>query len=365
MHKFEPTDLEHVKRLGHDVVGWVPDVRGKEGKTNPHVTRFVKTNGSFVDVFHIKPIYYETFSGCWRPMSEIAEHYGNKNVLLTIAATVKAKPEFLSWLDRRCRLLGGRVSWPNIISPYAEHVNKVSIGMTTTTVYPDANPETSTFDGYYGNDGGPLPAHSWDNVHDKTDASTFLYPIVEDGDGAYAGNIRVFSRRDTVGRATIQRAVTLFDTSSIGGDTVDNATASLYCVATPSDNIGDSVCLVQATTASNTSATGTDFDDIGDAVNNPTEGASRIDVTTISASSYTDFSLNATGLSWINGSGVTKLGYRTSSDCDDTPVTHNVGTIVTWDDSDTAPLGNEPKLVVEHTAAAGALANAIFFGAGL
>lgn len=62
-----------------------------------------------------------------------------------------------------------------------------------------------------------------------------------------------------------------------------------------------------------------DYDQCG-SVNNPTEGATRVDIGDITISQYNSWTLNATGIEWIDKTGITKLGTREGHDCIDSTV---------------------------------------------
>ena len=222
---------------------------------------------------------------------------------------------------------------------------KGSVGNTTTTVYPDANPESTSVDGriFVGSADG---YSSWDDAHDATSGNA---------DDSNATEIVV--RAGGNGSAwIISRVVTLFDTSSIpDGDTISSATFSLYVNSTANnDNDGDDfIRVVQSSPASNTALVSGDYDGVG-AVDNPTSGATEVDISGISTGTYTDWTLNATGLTWIDKTGITKLGLREGHDATDTPIASisNSGNEINASPAEVSGTTEDPKLVVVHAAAA-------------
>jgi hypothetical protein len=140
------------------------------------------------------------------------------------------------------------------------------------------------------------PPDSLIAAYDKNSSPGELYPA---------------ARTWATGNLSLERAVTFFDTSAISlNDTIASATVSLYAVSVlDQDNDGDDyIGLVQAKNgwASATTVAAGDYDQIGDAIDNPTQGATAIDLTDMHASSYNYWTLNATGRSWIARSGETK-----------------------------------------------------------
>jgi len=130
------------------------------------------------------------------------------------------------------------------------------------------------------------------------------------------------------------------DTSGIP-DTADIISANFhfYICSIEAKNVGTNyLSLVHTSQASTSSLVDDDFDQCG-AVNNPTEGASRLEVP--STTGWCSFSLNSTGLGWIDKTGYTKLGIRSGDlDCDDVaPVdgSHELGIKISSSESTDDP----------------------------
>lgn len=157
----------------------------------------------------------------------------------------------------------------------------------------------------------------------------------------------------------IARCTILFLTGDTIGasDTINSAVVSLYITYNGvGDNDGkDQIVLTQSSVSTSGAVALEDFDIMSDTLNTPTEGATRLDIssgTTVNA--YNDITLNATGRGWVGkGAGTyTKLGFREGHDVDnDAPGAENQLNIRYSDYTGTA---NDPKLVVTFSAGAGA-----------
>ncbi len=122
-------DLRHIQERFGEVVGWLPGAVTKEtGKINPQATMTMLANGKLATVFHVKPVYYETPTGAWRPLSEVTTHHGNKKIILN-ENWWQIHPRYLNWLDKRCKLIGGELLIPSLISaiptPYTGVVRSI------------------------------------------------------------------------------------------------------------------------------------------------------------------------------------------------------------------------------------------------
>lgn len=230
------------------------------------------------------------------------------------------------------------------------------VGNTTSTFFPDPNPETTTFDGWSANTTAStfadLRAGTGDTSNDLDSDSA----IVTLNSSATSNQYNVFTR-----------SFFLFDTSTIpDADTVDSATISFVVSATSFLNAFlQSVGVVAATTASNTAVANADFEGT---VNNTTRWATDKAFADITAddATYTDWALNATGVSAISKTGVTKFGMKLSGDIDNTAPT--------WVASDSsnvrakmaelAGTDDDPKLTVVHTGAGGFLPRRRLMGVG-
>lgn len=353
MHRISPHDLAYAKERA-DVIGWVPNVRGGGGKINPHMTRLALSDNTVMDIFHVKPVYYEAITGDWRPIEEVTTHSGNHKVIFTWSGFKMVHPRYINWLTKRMELINGELLVETMaISPYVKYLHDLvtvpKIGMTVTPIYPDPSPETTTVDGVVDtyNQGT-----DWNTVHDLTTSTGRA------NDSGTTGNVGVVGLLGTGGNNIyICRGFYLFDTSVIGSDTVDSATLSIMPNENGSNGDNDAddwTVIVQSSPASNTAIADGDFDQCG-AVDNPTEGSDRIDVTAMTADTYDVFTLNATGRGWIDTGGVSKFGFREGHDVVDSAYagansTKN-GASHYFSEDTTALNGKDPKLVVTHSAA--------------
>jgi hypothetical protein len=352
-HQIDTNDLEYAERLHGKLVGWIPGAINQEtGKINPHVTQGVREDGKFVSVFHIKPVYYETSTGHWRPLSEVTLHHGNHSIILN-ENWWKVHPRYLNWLDKRCKLIGGQLlmlsSFKSYPTPYTGIVRSIhesfiplKLGLTTSTFYPDPNTETTTVDG-----------QTWQ----YTPASNFTSLRAAAGnnasDSAENGSVARYFRN----MEEILRSFFLFDTSSINDtDEIDSATISFYATEKYNGHSpAQSISCVNTNPASNTQLVAGDYDSLVTA----TKQASDKTVSGISTSTWVDWSLNSTGLSNINKTGVSKFGFRMAGDVDNSgPSSASPDfTLIHADMADKSGTSTDPKLVVVHSGTSSGPAN--------
>lgn len=358
MHQLDINDFIHIKKLGYKPVGWIPGaIEQKTGKINPHITMFALPNGRAVSVFHVKPIYYETRDGFWRPLVEVTSHHGNKRITIDYNKLNFIHPNFLSWLIKRQKLINGVLE---VTSPYQYDVRfqltdqlgiigAAQVSFTTTTFYPDPNPETVTFDGGIGPDfnyGGTSlsAAQALTTTANMNDTNAQL----QENDWGYAA---AYIEAPSSQHYLLRSAV-LFDTSVIGIDTISTVTLSIYGKAGTQDAMNDAygyIGVVSVAPALNTGWTGSDIT-IGNW--GTTQYATGIDITSWSTSGYNGYSFNASGLSAINKTGISKFGLMHGRDIE---VQNWTGTsansVVVAYSSDQTGTTNDPKLVIEHTSA--------------
>lgn len=176
---------------------------------------------------------------------------------------------------------------------------------------PDANPETSSVDGYV-------------NFFDSNGQS-WSSAVADAGDGAddsnddYCFNGKPVGWRcdgDTNEYDTLSRGVFLFDTSSLpDGCSVISAALSLY--GFDKDNEGSwttYINIYSSNPVSDTALEAGDYDSLGTTAFCDDE----ISYTNWSETGYNEFVLNSTGLAVISKTGVSKFGARTSHDVEDT-----------------------------------------------
>ena len=310
------------------IIGAQPTPRGRGGKINPHVTRLFLADGRVSDVFHVKPVYYETRDGFWRPLSEITAHHGNRSIVLKPEAMYKSSLRYLRWLMKRQSLIGGLLEFGYPDTFYWGVQPRDLYAALSLTAYPDADPETTTVDGYVQNSGT-----SWSSVRDAAVGAT--------------ANSSGITLRISSAALQITRAFALFDTSTIGdSDTITAATLDLYVEADVinGDNDGnDYLALVSSAPATNTALITADYNDIG-----ATLYANTPDIGGLTADAYNTLTLTATGRNAINKIGVSKFAVRMGHDYIDHPaVAENTVAPSSADNSGTS---QDPKLTVTYTA---------------
>ena len=215
-----------------------------------------------------------------------------------------------------------------------EQIVADSVGNTTTTIYPDAHPESTSVDGYAAFDAS---TSGWSTIHGATaSASASDTPTISNG--AYTGK--------GAGQLWLYRAFFLFDTSSIGSDTINSATFSLYPTAKVTTSLGNEyISLASSSPASNTAITTADYDQVG-----TTKLAPDLNTSSVTLNAYNNWVLNATGTSTINGAGISKFVLRHGNDIvnsEPSATGYNGINGITW--ADYTGTTQDPKLVVEHT----------------
>lgn len=206
---------------------------------------------------------------------------------------------------------------------------------TISTFYPNPDAESTSVDGYVWRNSVD---ETWSAIHDAS-AGTFA------GDDLSALNVNLSTSGTSNQWDRMGRGFLLFDTSSItDNDVIDSATFSIDGDG-GTDGFNQSGCLVDSTPASNTSIVAGDYDQLG-----TTLYADCLDLGSWSTSSYNNFSLNATGLAAITTTGVTKFGWRLSSDRENSAPTWTANTDADASphSADVAGTSVDPKLVIVH-----------------
>lgn len=239
-------------------------------------------------------------------------------------------------------------------------VESGTVGNSTLVAYPDANPETTTFDGLYRIYIGI--GFSWSTL------------MTGNGDGGtnddVASGWAIGFRQTNYGAGSqlwrhVMRTDTLFDTSSIPDtDTISSATLSLSGNGTSAWDMSDVITATQRTlevvehdTTSNTAITATDmpvstFGATSWASFDPgSDGSSWNDA------GYNDFTFNATGISNVSKTGVTKLGILTGAELNNSEPGKSATDYAWWNVqiyfADQTGTTNDPKFTVEHSAGGG------------
>ena len=185
---------------------------------------------------------------------------------------------------------------------------------------------------------------SWADAHDILDGNTAAYELTL---------IQVGCRYIADPGYQIVRGFLPFDTSDLPNTaTITAGVFSVYVTGTADiDNDGDDyIVAVQTSQTSNTELVVGDYDTCGDAITNPTIGSNTSDISGIGSSAYEDFTLTATGRSWISLTSYTKLGLREGHDCLNHAIATSVGyTRIQLSTSEEEGTSQDPKLVVTYT----------------
>lgn len=341
--KIDRNDLQHIERLGYKPSVAIPAPMKGE-KISPHVSRFVVGGNKAIDVFHVKPIYYYSVEGTWRPLYEIASYYGNtRGMVLREGWEQKMDMRYLVWYIKRLEVLksayGVAVQYPSFKGMDIGPKHPLVLA-TTSTFHPDADTESTSVDGFAAR---VVSSESWSTIRggngtEGEDSKSLDWPAV------------TLTSASSVGYTTIRRSFFLFDTSAIGDDdTIDDATFSIYVTAkTNSWTSGvTSFSLVDSSPASNTAIASSDYQGAL-----ATLQASAKSISGVTTSAYNDFTLNATGTGNVNKTGVSKFGLRIENDRADSEPTFSGGKTANINVAfaDTSGTSTDPKLVVEHTA---------------
>jgi hypothetical protein len=363
--KIDTNDLDFItERYGKPLVAQPCPISKKDGKEviNPHVSTFRMTENKgkerthSVSVFHSKPIYYLHKNGGWRPLSEVTSYYGTKNLTLKDNWSAVIDLNYLRWLLQRVELLGGRVSIPGKSKKAVPLREGAEIFFSTSTFYPAAGTASPVCGRAYR--GGVSQAWAAFRAAagtgaDHTETSTFNWGTLTSA--ATLDEWRAMSR-----------SIAGFDTSTIGTDTVDSGTFSLYGSGTKLDAFEQSICLVGAEPASDNTVVAGDYVLPGNW--GTTELAPRKDVSGLSTNSYEDFTLNSAGIVYIETGAITWMGGRTSADLDDVePATHpgsQDDSLWRCYSSDESGTSKDPKLVIVHRATSTAQVLVIAGGGG-
>lgn len=350
-NQIDVNDFQYVLERFGTPVSFKPCPQDKlTGKINPHVSQFeiLGMHNQVVSVFHVKPIYYEHVSGAWRPMYEVMEYYGNHLYIIKHEKLDDIHPEFMRWLIHRQKLL--RNAQVLITNPYQKekyHIftdelgvrNAATVSFTVTTTYPDPNPETTTVDGllYRNGPGGTFASHR------GATSATATLPSEPTQWGAVLGS-------SASAWYYYYRAMFLFDTSSIP-DTDNITDGTISFSVNSKTNSGNamslSVGVIACNPASNTDLVVGDFDNV-----TYTRQATDLTWASVPATGYGDWTLNATGLSNISKTGVSKFAQLLASDIDNSEPTLNSTNSLTGFDMDYADqtgTSSDPKLAITHS----------------
>lgn len=194
----------------------------------------------------------------------------------------------------------------------------------TLTVYPDADPESTTQDGYVANNN----ISGWSTARNATAGTS----VTQDTD-------EIQALADSTGNFWIQRNFLLWDTSALtAGATISSAVVSMYVIGGATEG-NRNVDFVSSTPASNTTLVTEDFDQIGT--------TSFCNYTPATGSGYSGCTLNASGLAAISKTGITKFALLHNKDFSNTqPTSRNY---VGFNAAEHTGTSQDPKLVVTYS----------------
>lgn len=213
-------------------------------------------------------------------------------------------------------------------------IPRLSFGFATLTKFPDPDPESTSVDGDVVNNAQT----TWALARDAA-AGTIASP------SAVSGNTFAEWIADP-NFYRVARAFTLFDTSALGvGSTISSAIHSAFGAAKDDGYGNENFHSVETAPATNTDLIVGDFD----LVTFTTLGS--ITMASFSTTAYNDITLNATGLTKISKTGITKLGFMHGKDLTNTaPTTQGTRNYSGMIFADTAGTTQDPKLVVTYIA---------------
>ena len=223
-----------------------------------------------------------------------------------------------------------------------EGIVKGRVGQTTTTVYPDAHPETNSTDGWARR--ANASGENWATM--RAGAGDYA---VDDGSGASNGII-LMSCNAGAAMTQLRRAFTGFSIRAVSsGDVIDSAVWSIYLGVRDSDGSQSGV-LTNGDLASDTAIVAADYQNHG----GTTEcSASRINFSSHTENAYNSLTLDSDGLAVISaekGSGTANFGFIFSADFDNSdPSSVNLSVYITGRYADYTGTSSDPKLVIEHS----------------
>lgn len=208
------------------------------------------------------------------------------------------------------------------------------------TFYPDANPESTTFDGWASRSSSSTWASLISSAGNNSNDSQSQSSAIEI-QASSSGSLWF----------ALLRSIYLFDTSSIS-DSADliTATLSLRGVSKfqPIGSIDPDINIYSSNPSNNTSVSNSDYSTLG-----TTAFSSAITYAGFSTSGYNDFLLNTNGLGNINLSGISKFGARNASyDVSGTtpPWVANATSSLSINYADFSGTTRDPKLVISYIA---------------
>ena len=211
-----------------------------------------------------------------------------------------------------------------------------AVFFTVSTFYPDPDPESTTIDGNIGRTGVNQ------TFADIRSGAGVTVDDSSEGNGIYLG-----STGTTDQYSDLYRWINLYDTSSIpDGDTVTAAQVDWFGRARGTGLGSLSTSVTGSTPASNTSLATSDYGNVSD-----TRYAT--DISSWNTSGYNTLNFNATGISNVSKTGITKLAQRFANDVDNSAPTWASSTASNNSlyAAERTGTSEDPKLTVTHDSA--------------
>lgn len=257
----------------------------------------------------------------WKNISKITKnsihsHLGNGEFIAVFRSTPKYTDRIYSNMLIALQKEGvfkhlGKKYGDVVMEKFYLHDNPLltnKLNFATTTFHSDQNPETTSVDGYAERS---VTSETWSTI--RSGAGT-----LSDDSDVYL-QVRITAHASTSNRfILIDRSKLLFDTSSIGSSKlITDASLDLTAIV-GADDFGLYLSIVSCTTASNTSLATSDY-------NVSTFGSTKF-ATDYLISSITDgvqfsMSLNSSGKSNINQTGISKFGLMLNKDAENSAPT--------------------------------------------
>lgn len=204
----------------------------------------------------------------------------------------------------------------------------------SSTFYPDEDTESTSVDGSIYNSNA-----TWDSLHDASSGTH--------QDSSATANMHSGLNAGTY---YLRRGLFLFDTSALPDDaTINSATFNITPATNGSCSDSTGINIVNSFPASNTDLVDDDFNNVGDATDNPTTFSTTKNISTFVTDTELNYDLNANGLANISKTAVSKFGTRDTNDITDSTPT----VFCTWSLNFAEQTGNtkDPNLIVYYTEA--------------
>lgn len=220
-----------------------------------------------------------------------------------------------------------------IVGQDGKNVVRGKVGSTTDIFYPNGNPETESVDGYIAS-----PGSTWPAIHDL---------LV--GDSASDSTADLYTEASYLSpNFYINRSIVTFYTEPLPDSEITSAKISLWPTTVIDDDADgqDYISIVTSTGASATAVTVNDFGSLG-----TVKQSADVSLNGLATGAYVDWTFNATGISNISKTGLSRFGYIEGHDLENIPITGgtNKQNALYVSAADLAGTTQDPKLTVTYT----------------